>query len=664
VIGRDKEIRKLVEILGKRLSPNVMITGDSGVGKTAIIGGLALNILENRVPDNLKGATIFELDVNGRLVAGAYKGEVEERLKSTLKAIKDYGKAILFIDEIHALLDEQSSVGSGAVNLLKPELARGELTVIGATTSIEYRKHVETDEAFSRRFTALEIGEPDEEKAIEMLRGLAPRFEQHHQLQVDKEAIPEAVRLSRRYLSTKKLPVSAIELLDLSLSSLRVMNDTSTMELDKLRNELDALAFSEQENEESRKRRLRQFHEEARGRLSHILISRVENLFTFEPEAPSDQAKQQLSEMLDLLGNHSSQKTEVVGKDEIAAMVSYMTGIPLGKIQSQEQEKILNLESLLMQRVVGQDYALKMVADTLRRSRADLKEADKPNGVFFFVGPTGTGKTELAKAIAELLFNDERALIRFDMSEFKEEHSAALLYGAPPGYVGYKEGGLLVNKIRQKPYSVVLFDEIEKAHPSVYDIFLQIVDEGVVTDKQDKKGRFANAIVIFTSNLGSDWIVQQYKQGKVPEKNELRTFMQNLRDIRGNNVFRPEFLGRKISLVPFGPITQEIAPQILSIHLGNFARLLRRQNVGLELTEKARAKLVELGFSEAFGARPLKDSIDDYLGTPISEMIIRQEVLNGGHIFVDSNPKSEEPFVWRVENKQMEMIENSAGEAI
>jgi ATP-dependent Clp protease ATP-binding subunit ClpB len=612
VIGRDKELKQLIEILGKRLSPNVLIIGESGVGKTAVVGGLALDILNNKVPSNLKDATIFELDVNGQLVAGAYKGEVEQRLKEVLKAIKEYsGKAILFIDEIHVLLDESSAVGSGAVNLLKPELARGELTVIGATTQVEYRKFIESDEAFKRRFTVLKIEEPTEPLAIEMLKGLVPRFEKHHGLQLAHEAVQEAVTLASRYLRDKNLPVSAIEVIDYAMSAVKVMNDTSGNELEQLENEWKELTKTD--DRQSSTQISNEFKNKVESRLSQILISKL-------TQYQGDGTKFDWTSRLEQLRLWTAQKKETVEKEDITAIVSYLSGIPLGKIQSTEQEKLKNLESAFRKRVIGQDHALSTVSDALRRSRAGINEANKPAAVFFFLGPTGTGKTELAKAIAEGLFSDENALIRFDMSEFKEEHSVALLYGSPPGYIGYKEGGLLVNKIRQKPYSVLLFDEIEKAHQSVYDVFLQILDEGIVHDKLDRKGDFTNAVVIFTSNVGAEKITAKFQKGDIPDEEFLKDVIQS------TGKFRPEMLGRTMDIIPFAPITKEVASKILELHLNNFKLLLEKQQIGLELSDEAKQELLQSGFSPTYGARPLKETIRKRLGNSISNKIICGEV--------------------------------------
>ncbi|MFZ2899001.1 MAG: ATP-dependent Clp protease ATP-binding subunit [Saprospiraceae bacterium] len=627
VIGREKELKQLVEILGKRLSPNVLIVGEAGVGKTAIVGGLALNILSGKVPSRLKDASIFELDVNGRLVAGAYKGEVESRLKDTIQAVKSMGNAILFIDEMHTLLDPNGSVGSGAANLLKPEMAKGDLTLIGATTEAEYREFFENDSAFKRRFTLLRIEEPSEELAVEMLRGLAPRYESFHKVNLDPEALPLAVQMAKRYLGEKKLPVSALEIIDVTMSAVTVLNDTNLDEVARIEEEWKALP-------EGDDKAVKKLDAAIANRLSHLLVQRL----NADGEAG-------LGDKIGKLREWTAEPKNIVTPDDIAATVAYLTGIPMGKIQAEEQKQLLDMEKLLRRRVVGQDHALKTVAEALRRSRAGLRETNKPAAAFFFLGPTGTGKTELAKTIAEQLFNDPNAMLRFDMSEFKEEHSAALLYGSPPGYVGYKEGGLLVNKIRQRPYSVVLFDEIEKAHKSVYDVFLQILDEGTVHDKQGKTGDFTKAIVIFTSNIGSEWIAGQFNKGHIPTRDELRLEMADVRMPDGTKAFRPELLGRGMHLVPFAPISEEVASAILEIQMKNFSRLLKTQNIQFEWTEAARKELVRTGFSPQYGARPLKDTIEERIATPMSDKIIAGEIGKDSKVSVDWD-EGNEAFVW------------------
>ena len=498
VIGRDKELKQMIEILGKRLSPNVLIVGEPGVGKTSIVGGLVLKIQEGKVPEKLKTANIFSLDVSGRLVAGAFKGEVEERLKSIIKSIKEYeGKAILFIDEIHILLDEKGPVGSGVVNLLKPELARGELTLIGATTQNEYQKYIEKDSAFNRRFSRLVILEPDEIVAAQMLKGLVPKYEEFHGLKIAPEAITTSVTLAKKYIKDKHLPASAIELMDFTLACAVQMNATSK----------DLLEVIEQELKNDEQPDFKQYNTKLRNQLSELLIGRLEE----EDEAP-DKLNSTISKLKDWT---DETKEEIVSVD-IESITSYKAGIPIGRLKSKEQEKLQNSSELLKRRVVGQDHVVDAVTRGLKTFRTNLKEPKEPGAIFFFTGPTGTGKTELAKAIAELLFDDEDAMLRFDMSEFQESHSVATLLGAPPGYKGYDEGGILVNNVRKKPYSVVLFDEIEKAHEDIYGIFLQMLTDGRLRDKQGKLADFSNTIVIFTSNAGAHKIVDMFQKGEHP----------------------------------------------------------------------------------------------------------------------------------------------------
>ncbi len=634
VIGREKELKQLQEILGKRLSPNVLVTGEPGVGKTAVVGGLALQILTGKVPERLRNASIFELDVSGRLVAGAYKGEVEERLKAVLQDVKSHGKAILFIDEIHTLLDPQGSVGSGAVNLLKPELARGELTVIGATTEAEYRQFFESDSAFKRRFTLLNIPEPSEEVAVEMLQGLVSRYESFHKVKLAEEAMPLSVQLAKRYLGDKKLPSAALEVMDVTMAAVAVMNQTSRTALEEIEAKFKKTQIPDSKNAVID---IKKLESEVQNRLSHLLTQRLDD--------DKDSFETKLSKLKEWT---LEPKTEVLAED-IAATIAYMTGIPMGKIQAEEQKRLLEMEKMLEKRVMGQGHALTTVAAALRRSRAGLRETNKPAAAFFFLGPTGTGKTELTKAIAELLFNDPNALIRFDMSEFKEEHSAALLYGSPPGYIGYKEGGLLVNKIRQRPYSVVLFDEVEKAHKSVYDVFLQILDEGQVHDKQGKKGDFTKAIVIFTSNIGSEWIAKQFEEGKTPTKEELRNVMADARMPDGTKAFRPEMLGRGMHLTPFAPISEPVAGLILGIHLKNFAKLLAKQEITFEYTDKVKDTLTKSGFSPKYGARPLKDTIEERIATPFSDKIIAGDIAKGTKVLLDWDEEKQD-FIWNIAN--------------
>lgn len=632
IIGRDRETRMMVEILGRRTKPNVLIIGEPGVGKTALVDGFAQDIVQGRVPQHLAPAVLFELDL-GALVAGAaYKGEVEDRLKNIIKEVKSFEKAILFIDELHLLLDPKGPVGTGAANLLKPELARGEITVIGATTLEEYRKFIEKEEAFNRRFEVLRVDEPDLTVAERMVRTLVQRYEQHHALAVDAESPKEAVQLAHRYVKDRRLPDSAIDLLDRTMAAIRMADETSGPRLAELQERLTAL----QEADDTSLDDLRWFERELHDQISPILTSQLPDSLT---EAEPDTAEaliSHLQETIKQLQQLTQQKKGSVNPADIAAMVAHKTGIPLGKIQTQEREKLLAMDEHLRQRVVGQDHAIRVVADAVLESRSGLLKPGQPIGSFFFLGPTGTGKTELAKSLAEFLFDDETTLLRFDMSEFKEEHSAAVLLGAPAGYVGYEAGGVLVNKIREKPYAVVLFDEIEKAHASVFDIFLQIMDEGKLHDRLGKEGDFSNAVILFTSNIGSQHVMDAVAAGGLPTSQEMMEVM------RGS--FRPEFLARVTEMVPFAPIQEEDVVKIFNIHLKKLLRQLEKQGIGLEISEAATEHLALSGYTPEYGARPLTGVIRNQLRRPISRLIIGEQVKAGSVISLDVD--EEKNLVW------------------
>ncbi|GAA4737566.1 ATP-dependent Clp protease ATP-binding subunit [Flavisolibacter ginsenosidimutans] len=626
IIGRDKETRMMMEILCRRTKPNVIITGEAGVGKTALIDGFALDIVANKVPAQLATSQVFELDL-GALIAGAsYKGEVEDRLKNILKEIKSLPKAVLFIDEIHTLLDNKSgSIGSGAANLLKPELARGEITVIGATTTDEYRKFIEADQAFTRRFEVLSVAEPDEETAVKMLVRLAPKFEAHHNLKIEKDAVKDCVRLSKRYLKDRRLPDVAIDLLDRTMAAIKLMVDTNKTDLQQLNEELQKIKDSKAD-EADLFNDYKWLNTVLQNKISPVLLGKLEDATQTDKFETAKEYEAFLSESLKKLTALADDKKDSVSKEDIAAVVSYKTGIPLGKIQAQEKEKLLNMDGFLKRRVVGQDHAVKALSEAVLESRSGLNKKGQPIGSFFFLGPTGTGKTELAKSIAEFLFNDEKAMIRFDMSEFKEEHSAALLYGAPPGYVGYEEGGMLVNKIRQKPYSVLLFDEIEKAHPSVFDTFLQILDEGHMHDRLGKEGDFSNALIIFTSNIGSDWITEQFAKGEIPTSTKLMEIM--------TKYFRPEFLARLTEIVPFAPISENSIVRIFDIQMKSLLEALDKQGIRLQLSDEAKKHLALNGFTPKYGARQISGVIRQQLRRPISKYIIAGDVKRGGTVNV------------------------------
>ncbi|HEX8528763.1 MAG TPA: ATP-dependent Clp protease ATP-binding subunit [Cytophagales bacterium] len=624
VVGRNREIRMMVEILGRRTKPNVLLVGEPGVGKTALADGFAQCIADGKVPPAWQSASVIELDL-GALAAGAsYKGEVEDRLKKIIAELKGRERCVLFIDELHVLLDTRGGAGEAA-NLLKPELARGNLTVIGATTAEEYRKCVEKDAAFNRRFEVLRVEEPDEATTARILRTLLPRYEAHHGLSVAPDSVPEAVRLARRYLRDRRLPDAAIDLLDRTLSAVRLMKETSAAEIDDLEASLADLHRAPAAGDaDGRRGEWEWFAQGLRSRLSPILLGMAET--GPRPAGPASEAETaagwqallEAARRLDLAA-----KTRVEPAD-VAALVAHQMGIPLGKLQSGEREKLRRMAGQLRRRVIGQEHAVRALADAVVISRADLLSTRRPIGSFFFLGPTGTGKTELAKAIAEFLFNDESFLIRFDMSEFGEKHAAELLIGAPPGYVGYEEGGLLVDHIRAKPYAVVLFDEIEKAHPDVFKLFLQIMDEGRLTSRQGKVGDFSNAIIIFTSNLASDLVAESFGNGNVPDPEALRARM--------SGHFKDEFLGRLDEIIPFAPITREHIGKILDLQLKPLRQALGRRGITLHLSEGARDHLAAAGFSPRYGARPLRAVIRQQLQRPLAQKILAEEIPPGSQV--------------------------------
>jgi ATP-dependent Clp protease ATP-binding subunit ClpA len=604
--GRDAEVRSMFEILTRKGRSSILITGEGGVGKTALADALARAIVNKQAPQQLQQTDIYALDYGAFIAGAAYKNELEDRLQQIITQLQGAGRHVLFIDNLHTLLDKQPGSAGGIGNVLKAAMNKGDIILIATSTPEGYRKLIEPDGLLRHCFEVIQLSEPDESTAARMIQAVMPDYESYYNLTVAPDVIAEAIKLSRRYLKERSLPDSAVNLLDRTLAAIRTTEDTGVQTLGDLKAKLETAGDNKEE--------LLWWYQQCMRRFSALLTTRlqIENDVYKIDDVPALKAALK-NILLQLESLVQTQHTAVTATD-LATMIAESTGIPLGKIQSGERERLVNMDLELRKRVVGQDHALKTVAEAILESRSGLSRPGQPIGSFFFLGPTGTGKTELAKSLADFLFQDERCMIRFDMSEFKEEHSAALLYGAPPGYVGYEEGGLLVNKIRQQPYAVVLFDEIEKAHPSVFDIFLQIMDEGKLHDRLGKTGDFSNALVLFTSNIGSDIIAQSFRQGVIPASQQLMEIM--------SRSFRPEFLGRLTEIVPFGPIQQENVVKIFDIHLKHLLQLLAQQQITLEVSVAAREQLAAEGYSPQYGARPLKEVIRSRLRKPLSRMII------------------------------------------
>lgn len=644
IIGRDKEIRQICEIISRKNKSNVIITGEPGVGKTALLDGFACAVAAGKVPQHLKDIAIFQLD-NGALIAGAsYKGEIEDRLRKVIKELSTLEKPVLFIDEIHLLIDKQNPNG-GAAGILKGELAKGILTVVATTTDDEYRKSIEKDPTFSRRFEMVKVAEPDSTITEQMLRNQSNSYQQHHQLTIEEDVFAEAVRLARRFVKERKLPDAALDLLDRTLAVTRMMADTSATDVDILQTRLVELKETKEED------KLRWLYFETQSSLSPVLLARNNEEKEFAKITDVQEMFDTLETLLNNLGTVSKQEKNSIDSTDLSAVVANITGIPIGKIQTKEQLRLINMEHQLRERVIGQDYALKTVSDAILESRSGLNKSGQPIASFFFLGPTGTGKTELAKSLAEFLFQDESSIIRFDMSEFKEEHSAALLYGAPPGYVGYEEGGMLVNKIRQQPYAIVLFDEIEKAHPSVFDIFLQILDEGKMHDRLGKVGDFSNAVILFTSNIGAEHIIKSFDEGKVPRSDELLEIMARY--------FRPEFLARVTEIIPFAPISRENVLNIFKIHLKPLVKQLEQKGITLKVSPEAADHLSLLGFSPKYGVRPLKGIIRTELRKPLSRLIVNETIKAGDSVHVHLEQKGDHKSINWIINEPTEPIFNN-----
>ncbi len=676
VIGRDEEIRRVLQILSRRTKNNPILIGEPGTGKTAIVEGLAQRILRGDVPENLKNKQLYSLDM-GALVAGAkYKGEFEERLKSVINEVKQSeGNIILFIDEIHTLVGAGKGEGAmDAANILKPALARGELRSIGATTLDEYQKYFEKDKALERRFQTVMVDEPDIASSISILRGLKERYENHHQVRIKDEAIIAAVELSNRYITERFLPDKAIDLMDEAAAKLRMERDSLPEELDEIERRLKQLeiereAIKREKDEDKLAQLNKQIAElkeqdtsfRAKWQSEKELVNRIQQnkkeieQLKFEADraeregdygkvaeirygklqALENEIKSIQEDLKHKQGDNAMIKEEVTAED-IADVVSRWTGIPVSKMLQSEREKLLHLEDELHKRVVGQDEAIQAVADAVRRSRAGLQDPKRPIGSFIFLGTTGVGKTELAKALAEYLFDDDSMMTRIDMSEYQEKHSVSRLIGAPPGYVGYDEGGQLTEAVRRKPYSVVLFDEIEKAHPDVFNILLQVLDDGRLTDNKGRTVNFKNTIIIMTSNLGSAYIQSQFE--KMTDANREQLVEETKNEVMSmlKKTIRPEFLNRIDETIMFLPLNKAQIEQIVALQIKGIQKMLAENGVTLQMNDAAIRFLASAGYDPEFGARPVKRAIQRYLLNDLSKKLLAQEVDRSKPIVVDA----------------------------
>ncbi len=668
VIGRDAEIRRVVQVLSRRTKNNPVLIGEPGVGKTAVVEGLAQRVVAGDVPDSLKGRRVLSLDLAAMLAGAKYRGEFEERLKAVLEEIKDAGgQVVTFIDELHTVVGAGAGGDSAmdAGNMLKPMLARGELHMIGATTLDEYRERIEKDPALERRFQQVYVGEPSVEDTIQILRGIQEKYEAHHGVRISDAALVAAATLSDRYIPGRQLPDKAIDLIDEASSRLRMEHESSPDEVDQLRRQVDRLKMEEfalaKETDEATQERL--------GRLRADLADKEESLRALEARWEREKAtlegEGELRRRLDtvrvaadrlmregrldeaseilygkipelerkLRETEAAEKSDIepmvgeeVGPEQVAEVVEAWTGIPTGRMLQGETAKLLEMESVIGRRLIGQRTAVNAVSDAVRRSRAGISDPNRPTGSFLFLGPTGTGKTELARSLADFLFDDERAIVRIDMSEYSEKHAVARLVGAPPGYVGYEEGGQLTEAVRRRPYSVVLLDEVEKAHPEVFDILLQVLDDGRLTDGQGRTVDFRNTLLILTSNLGSQYLVDPTLDPDKKKESVLAVVRQS---------FKPEFLNRLDEVVIFDALTRDELAHIVDLQLGLLEKRLAVRRVEIEVTDGARAWLADVGFDPAYGARPLRRLIQTAIGDPLAKMLIAGDVQDGGRVVVD-----------------------------
>ena len=675
VIGRDDEIRRVMQVLSRRTKNNPVLIGEPGVGKTAIVEGLAQRIISGDVPEILRSKRLVALDLGAMLAGAKYRGEFEDRLKAVLKEIEESnGQIILFIDELHTLVGAGAAEGAmDASNMLKPALARGDLRAIGATTLNEYRKHIEKDPALERRFQTVFVGEPTVEDTIAILRGLKERYEVHHGVRIKDSAIVAAATLSHRYITDRFLPDKAIDLVDEAAASLRIQIDSMPTEIDALERRAAQLEIEKQalvkENDANSRKRLKDLEKElaaireqsnalkARWKQEKDVITKIRELkekieqlklqeqqeerrgnYERVAQIRYGELRQAETELTKL--NAQMEKSdgrmlkEEVDEEDIARIVSKWTGIPVSKMLEGEVRKLVEMESRLRQRVLGQDAALERVANAIRRSRAGLSDPRRPIGSFIFLGPTGVGKTELARALAEFLFDDEHAMVRIDMSEYMEKHAVARLIGAPPGYVGYEEGGQLTEAVRRRPYAVVLFDEIEKAHPDVFNVLLQIMDDGRLTDGKGRTVDFKNTVIIMTSNIGAQFLQPVALENPQAFARASEHVMEALRA-----QFKPEFLNRVDDVILFNPLGKDQLTKIVELRLADVRKLLADRNVTIELTDSARELLFTEGYDPAFGARPLKRAIQRLIQDPLALKILDGEVQQGDHVLIDADTR-------------------------
>lgn len=615
IVGRDKEIERIVQILSRRTKNNPCLVGDPGVGKTAIVEGLAQKIAEGNVPDTLKNKRIVGLDLSAMVAGSRYRGEFEERMKKAMDEVKADGNIILFVDEIHTIIGAGAAEGAiDASNILKPALSRGEIQLIGATTLEEYRKHIEKDAAFERRFQPVKVEEPDEQAAVAMLKALRDKYEMHHKVTISDDAIEAAVKLSSRYVSDRFLPDKAIDLIDEAASRLRLKTFSAPDNVAEMEEKL-----AEMEKEKEAAIKTEEFEKAAE-------IKRAQDAL----RAQWKEAKKEWE------NNHENQ-AQVVTREEVAEVVSVWTGVPLQSLQEEESQRLLHLEDILHQRVIGQSEAVKALAKAIRRGRVGLKDPNRPIGSFLFLGPTGVGKTELSKALAEALFGDEDAMIRIDMSEYMEKHSVSRMVGSPPGYVGYEEGGQLSEKVRRNPYSVVLFDEIEKASPDVFNVLLQVLDDGHITDGQGRKVDFKNTVIIMTSNAGARSIVEPKRVGFTSMETEEQSYQNMKKNVMEEvrHIFKPEFLNRIDDMIVFHSLTQEDILEIVKLMTKTVSkRIKENMDITVTFTDKALEKIAEEGYDKAFGARPLRRAIQSRIEDAFAEEYLMGNFKAGDKVSV------------------------------